>query len=152
MTHLTIDTNNTMKFDYLLVADDDIDDQELIKDALLENHLAAEKVQWVNDGEELMNVLDNTNKLPSLILLDLNMPRKDGRKALEEIKNNQQLKHIPVIIFSTSESIDDIKTCYNLGTNTYITKPHSYKELVDAMADIIRYWGARAQIVSDTAS
>ncbi len=136
------------KFDYLLVADDDIDDQELIKDALSDNNLDLQKVKWVNDGEELMILLNKTTQLPSLILLDLNMPRKDGRKVLSEIKNSITLKHIPVVIFSTSESLEDIRDCYELGSNTYITKPNTYQELVDTIADIMKYWGSRAQIIT----
>lgn len=148
MTTYGLNTDvDVSKFEYLLIADDDIDDQELIKDALIENHLDMDKVKWVNDGEELMSSLINVEKLPSLILLDLNMPRKDGRKALAEIKGSALFRHIPVIIFSTSESLEDIRQCYDLGSNTYITKPKTYQELVDTMSDIIRYWGARAKTI-----
>jgi len=131
---------------YVLVVDDDVDDQMLICDALSDSKLGNDKVKCVNDGEELMVALREAKTLPSFILLDLNMPKKDGRTALLEIKQDQRLRHIPVIIFSTSSTQTDIKDCYFRGSNTYITKPHSYKDLVDTMGDILQYWTTRAQI------
>ena len=146
MNSASLLSNRSTSLRYVLIADDDLDDQELIKEALLENNLNEDKMQWVNDGVELMSTLRATAILPSLIILDLNMPRKDGKTALLEIKADQSLKHIPIIIFSTSDSSDDILDCYNFGSNTYITKPTKYKELVDTMADVISYWGNRARI------
>ncbi len=139
-------SNKSKSLRYVLIADDDLDDQELIRDALLENNMSEDKMQWVNDGEELMSALRHAVHLPSLIILDLNMPKKDGKTALLEIRADQHLRHIPVIIFSTSDSSDDILDCYNIGSNTYMTKPSKYQELVDTMADVISYWGLRARI------
>ena len=84
-----------------------------------------------------------------LILLDLNMPRKSGREALIEIKKDVQFKHIPVVIFTTSDSEIDIKECYILGTNAYLTKPSNYIDLVALMKDLINFWFFQAKIVLD---
>jgi len=130
---------------YIIVADDDLDDQELIRDALLECGHAKEKIQFVNDGEELTAALSHAEKLPKLILLDLNMPRKNGKEALAEIRQNERLRHIPIVIFTTSDSLSDVRECYALGSNTYITKPHLYSELLGAMQSLTAYWFRHSQ-------
>jgi len=142
-------TNKYNAISYILAADDDLDDQELIKDALSDSDFNTDKLRFVSDGEELMSTLINADSLPSIILLDLNMPKKNGREALAEIKANTSLRHIPVIIFSTSDSTLDIKECYSLGTNAYMTKPNNYKDLVETMQILLDYWIGRSQIVTD---
>tara|TARA_R110002153_G_scaffold145231_1_gene296502 strand:+ start:4254 stop:4715 length:462 start_codon:yes stop_codon:yes gene_type:complete len=134
---------------YILVADDDVDDQELIQDAFLDNEIVLDKLRFVDDGEELIHFLENAKILPSIILLDLNMPRKSGREALAEIKQNPTLKHIPVIMFTTSDSEVDIKECHMIGCNAYLTKPNNYIDLVSLMKDLISFWLLQAKIQYD---
>ena len=131
----------------ILVAEDDEDDKLLILKAF-ERTLPKEKVTCVEDGEALLRYLkrlspyDNLEKYPKpdIILLDLNMPRKDGREALAEIKGNDDLKSIPVIIFTTSNSADDIRVAYKMGSSSFITKPGSFDELVKIAEEIENYW------------
>jgi CheY-like chemotaxis protein len=123
----------------ILVADDDPEDRQLIKEALQESRLLNE-VQFVADGEELMARLQDSTELPGLVLLDLNMPRKDGREALKEIKSNPRLKQIPVVVLTTSKAEEDIYRTYNLGVNSFITKPVTFTSLVEVMRDLGRYW------------
>lgn len=123
----------------ILVADDDPEDRQLIKEALQESRLLNE-VQFVGDGEELMAHLQQCSQLPGLILLDLNMPRKDGREALGEIKSNPAFKQIPVVVLTTSKAEEDIYRTYNLGVNSFITKPVTFTSLVEVMRDLGRYW------------
>ena len=111
----------------ILLADDDPDDRALTKRALQGSRM-INSVQEVEDGEELMDYLRQRGAhegapLPGLILLDLNMPRKDGREALEEIKRDPDLRRIPVVVLTTSEAEQDILQSYNLGVNAFITKP-----------------------------
>ena len=131
----------------ILVADDDADDRLLIEDAFQENECSF-KVDFVVDGVELMDYLTRKDKfsdlqetaLPKVILLDLNMPRKDGRTALEEIKNSEELRNIPVVILTTSNSEEDISKTYGLGVNSFITKPVTFEELVDVVKTLTTYW------------
>lgn len=131
----------------ILVAEDDEDDKLLILKAF-ERTLPKEKVTCVEDGEALLKYLKRLppyNDLlkfpkPDIILLDLNMPRKDGREALAEIKSNDDLKSIPVIIFTTSNNVDDIQVTYKMGSSSYITKPGSFEELVKVTEEIENYW------------
>lgn len=124
----------------ILIADDDQDDREMICDALKESRL-LNNIHCVRDGEELMDYLRHrgkfedqiVNPLPGLILLDLNMPRMDGREALKEIKTNPQLRQIPVIVLTTSQAEEDIFRSYDLGVNSFITKPVSFESLVKVM-------------------
>ncbi|ABG38954.1 response regulator receiver protein [Paraglaciecola sp. T6c] len=134
---------------YILVADDDLDDQELIQDALADNAIGTDKLRFVNDGEELTRFLADAKTLPSIILLDLNMPRKSGREALDDIKQNPSFKHIPVVMFTTSDSDIDIKECHMLGCNAYLTKPNNYLDLVGSMKDLVSFWFFQAQILHD---
>ena len=131
----------------ILVADDDSDDREMIGDALKESRILNE-VNFVHDGEELLDYLlhrgkyDDENKYPSpgLVLLDLNMPKMDGREALKEIKSHPKLRSIPIVILSTSKAQEDIYRTYNLGVNSFITKPVTFDGLIKVMTDLGRYW------------
>jgi CheY-like chemotaxis protein len=131
----------------ILLADDDPDDRKLTHDAFMENRLANE-FNMVEDGEELMDYLRRRGKyanlrddpLPGLILLDLNMPRKDGREALKEIKADPELRRIPIVVLTTSKAEEDILRSYDLGVNSYVTKPVTFKSLVELIKVLGRYW------------
>ena len=131
----------------ILMADDDPDDRMLTKEAWEENRL-ANRLDFVNDGEELMDYLYRrgkfahlaNNPLPGLILLDLNMPKKDGREALREIKSNSKLKHIPIVVLTTSKAEEDILRSYDIGVNSFITKPVTFEALVEVVKTIANYW------------
>lgn len=130
----------------ILMADDDPDDRLLTRDAFLENKL-QNTLLFVNDGVELMDYLlqrgaynsENAPR-PGLILLDLNMPKMDGREALSEIKQHPDLKRIPVVILTTSKADEDILESYNLGVNSFICKPVSFNRLVEVTARLGEYW------------
>ena len=136
----------------ILVADDDPDDRLMIKDALEEARL-ANGVDYVEDGVELMDYLRRRGKFtdrpgsanPDLLLLDLNMPRKSGREALQEIRADSDLKRIPVIVLTTSAAEEDIFRTYDLGVSSFITKPNSFDDLVKTVRTMTDYW---FQIVS----
>ena len=131
----------------ILLAEDDPDDRLMATEALEESRLAND-LKIVEDGEELMDYLYKRGKyanmenwnLPGLILLDLNMPKKDGREALQEIKADPHLKHIPIVVLTTSDEDEDIYRTYNLGVNSFITKPVSFEGLVDIMKTLKLYW------------
>ena len=131
----------------LLMADDDEDDRLLTKVALERSRLAND-LRFVEDGEQLLDYLNRRGKYadpllsprPGLILLDLNMPRKDGREALREIKTSPALKRIPVVVMTTSQAERDISKIYDLGANSYVTKPVTMDSLVDVLKTIGRYW------------
>ncbi len=131
----------------ILLADDDADDRMMAADALEESRLAND-VRFVEDGEELMDYLRRRGKYsdpaaaprPGLILLDLNMPRKDGREALREIKAEPNLRTIPVIVLTTSKAEEDIYRTYDLGVNSFITKPVNFESLVGVMRALGKYW------------
>ncbi len=140
-------SNTKQKSEYcILIADDDNDDQYMIKEAFDSVNL-TEHIHTVNDGVELLDYLykKGTYKnspafIPKLILLDHNMPKKDGRECLKEIKSNATLKKIPVIVYSTSSNPDDINYAYENGANSYIIKPYSYQELIKIMEVFKHYW------------
>jgi CheY-like chemotaxis protein len=131
----------------ILLADDDPDDRLLAQDALKESRL-LNPLTTVEDGEELLDYLFRRGSyahlsdepLPGLILLDLNMPRKDGREALKEIKSDPRLRHIPVVVLTTSKAEEDIYRTYDLGVNSFITKPVTFDSLVDLMKGLGKYW------------
>ena len=131
----------------ILLADDDPDDRMLARDALDESRLAND-LHEVTDGEELLEYLRRQGKYadpasaprPGLILLDLNMPRKDGREALREIKADPELRSIPVVVLTTSQAEEDIYRTYDLGVSSFITKPVSFEGLVAVMKALGRYW------------
>lgn len=124
---------------HILIADDDPEDRLLIKEAFQES-LVSNELLFVNDGEELMSHLLENDTLPGLILLDLNMPRKDGREALREIKSHPLLKQVPVVVLTTSKAEEDIYRTYNLGVNSFITKPVSFTSLVTTLREVGKYW------------
>jgi CheY-like chemotaxis protein len=131
----------------ILMADDDADDRLLAADALAEARLNNE-LRFVEDGEELMDYLNRRGRWsapgaaprPGLILLDLNMPRKDGREALREIKAHPELRRIPVVVLTTSRAEEDVVRSYDLGASSFITKPVSFGGLVSAMQALGRYY------------
>jgi len=140
----------------ILLADDDADDRLLAAEALEESHLNNE-LHCVEDGEELMDYLKHRGKYsdpasaprPGVILLDLNMPRKDGREALREIKSDPALRAIPVIVLTTSRAEEDIYRTYDLGVNSFITKPVSFEGLIEVMRALGRYWFEIVELPSD---
>ena len=141
----------------ILMADDDPDDRMLARDALEECHVTNEML-FVEDGEDLMDYLRRRNKYadvrvsprPGLILLDLNMPRKNGREALQEIKNDPDLCRIPVVILTTSQSEEDVIRSYQLGANSYITKPVTFDGLVNVMQNLKNYWLQTVAVPTET--
>jgi len=113
----------------ILLADDDMDDCVFFKDALGEL-LQSTYLSIVNDGEKLMLLLNNEgNELPDVLFLDINMPRKNGFECLSEIKHNERLKNLPVIMFSTSNSQEKISKLFNSGAHVYIHKPADFEQL-----------------------
>ena len=131
----------------ILMADDDPDDRLMTEKALHDSRL-TNGLFFVEDGEELMDYLHHRGKyadwkeypLPGVILLDLNMPRKDGREALTEIKSDPKLRQIPVVVLTTSKAEEDILRSYDLGVNSYITKPVTFQGLAEAMKILNMYW------------
>ena len=142
---------STTKPCIILMADDDPDDRLLVRDALAECKSetgVVDLMRFVDDGEDLMDYLNRRGKFsdpassprPDLILLDLNMPRKDGREALREIRATAELRSIPVVVFTTSRAETDIKLVYGLGANSFITKPTAFDALVNTLSVLSRYW------------
>ena len=131
----------------ILFAEDDDDDFLLARDAFAEYHLRND-IRRVRDGEELMDYLLRRNEYadpkkapaPSLILLDLNMPRKDGREALAEIKAHPTLRRIPIIALTTSRVEEDILKTYELGVASYIRKPVTFAQLCELVKIFQQYW------------
>lgn len=125
---------------FILIADDDEDDILLVKSAL-EDCGYTGKIDFVENGIVLLEYLNkNIKKLPDLVLLDLNMPKKDGREVLIEVRKNEDLTSLPMIVFTTSKSPEDIKTCYANGANCYLSKPSSFDDLVTLMEKITHFW------------
>jgi CheY-like chemotaxis protein len=139
------------------MADDDEDDRMMAKEALEEAGL-SNVLYFVKDGEELMDYLLRKGAYadpadaprPGLILLDLNMPKKDGREALKEIKGDPSLRQIPIVIMTTSKAEEDIFRSYEYGVNSFITKPVSFASLVDIMKTLGRYWFDIVQLPRQT--
>ena len=131
----------------ILMADDDADDRMLTRDALEESRVLNE-LRFVEDGEELMEYLTRKGKYadakesprPGLILLDLNMPKKDGLEALKEIKSDPNLRRIPVVIMTTSKAEEDVFRSYDFGASSFITKPVTFDRLVELMRTLGEYW------------
>lgn len=131
----------------ILIADDDAEDRMLVKDALDEGRLKND-IHFVENGEELVDYLHNRGRFtdkdkfptPGLILLDLNMPKKDGREALKEIKSDPHLRLIPVVVLTTSKAEEDILRTYDMGVSSFITKPVTFTALVDVMKTLSKYW------------
>lgn len=137
----------TTKSINLLIADDDPDDRMMTQAALEESYL-LNNLYFVENGQELMDFLKRRGKYtdpatsprPDLVLLDLNMPRKDGREALMEIKADPELRSIPIIVLTTSKSEQDILKSYDLGVNCFISKPVLFEELIEVVRSIGQYW------------
>ena len=130
----------------ILLADDDEEDRMLTSEALNESRVVND-LKFVEDGEDLLDYLYRRGKYdadsaprPGLILLDLNMPRKDGREALKEIKADPDLRRIPIVVLTTSKAEEDIYRTYDLGANSFIAKPVKFESLVALMKEIKRYW------------
>lgn len=132
----------------ILMADDDEDDRDLTREAL-QNSRLANQMRFVVDGQDLMDYLRRDGRYadpavdaprPGIILLDLNMPKKDGREALAEIKADAKLRSIPVVVLTTSKDEEDVFRTYDLGVNSFITKPVTFAGLVEAMKTWQRYW------------
>lgn len=131
----------------ILMADDDEDDLEMTREALFESRV-RNRLVTVTNGEECLNYLYRTGKYaakdaaprPGLILLDLNMPRVDGREVLKKIKQDPNLRSIPVVVLTTSKAEEDVFRTYDLGVNSYIVKPVDFAQLVEIMKTIDQYW------------
>jgi CheY-like chemotaxis protein len=129
------------------MADDDPDDRQMTRDAFEENHLANE-LRFVEDGEELLDYLNQRGKYadpasaprPGIILLDLNMPRKDGREALVELRNDPRFRGIRVVIMTTSKAEEDVIRSYDLSAASYIAKPVTFERLVEVIRTLGKYW------------
>ena len=139
--------NTKLKSAIILMAEDDPDDRLLISDAFKEIRF-SDHLRFVEDGQELLDYLRQANKFhsleaaprPGLILLDLNMPRKDGRQALLEIKSDPDFQQIPVVVLSTSNARKDIEECYANGASSYISKPALFEDLVGIVRNLTNYW------------
>jgi len=142
----------------ILLSEDDPDDALMAKEAFRESHVCNDLIV-VEDGEALMDYLHCRNDFadrdpaeqPGLILLDLNMPKKDGREALKEIKGDPNLRQMPIVILTTSKAEEDIIRSYNLGVNSFITKPVSFEGLVDVVKTISKYWFEIVELPCQTA-
>lgn len=139
----------------ILMADDDDDDFMLTQKALKASKLLNKLIR-VSDGEELIDYLTRKNGYtaenaprPGIILLDLNMPRKDGREALKEIKEHELLRNIPVVVFTTSKAEEDVYRSYQLGVNSFITKPVTFNNLLEVMSSLGRYWFEIVELPAD---
>lgn len=134
-----------MKLPVLLIAEDDADDRMIIKDALNEANPNV-NTKFVHDGEQLIQYLENqlniegSSNLPSIIILDLNMPKIDGREALKFVKEHPVFKSIPTLVLTTSKATEDIQNTYKIGVNSFVTKPASYSEMVQLVGKLKTYW------------
>jgi len=141
----------------VLMADDDPDDRMLTREAMQEA-LVINELRFVEDGEELMDYLhqrgqyaeQDSSPRPGLILLDLNMPKKDGREALKEIKADPDLRRIPIVVLTTSKAEEDIWRTYEMGVSSYITKPVTFEGLIDVMKTLKKYWLEIAELPPET--
>ena len=142
----------------ILLADDDEEDRMLACEALSESRLSNE-IYCVCDGEDLLDYLRREGKYappaeaprPGLILLDLNMPRKDGREALQELKADPLLRQIPVVVMTTSKAEEDILQSYDSGASSYIPKAVTFDNLVSVMKALGLYWFEIVELPSQNA-
>lgn len=138
------DKQNGKSQPYILIAEDDADDRFLLETAFEESGF-TDKIVFAENGVDLLDYLnsqlsDGVPRFPAFILLDLNMPKKDGREVLKEIKQHPVLRKIPVVVFTTTKHEKDISKCYELGANSYIVKPVSFDDLVRVVATLRNYW------------
>jgi CheY-like chemotaxis protein len=137
---------------FIIVAEDDADDRYLMQTALAESGF-RENVTFVDNGVDLLHRLESIEDMtveagfPRLILLDLNMPKMDGREVLKKIKSHDNFRRIPVVVFSTTKNQAEVRRCYDLGANTYIVKPVSYDILVETMKQLCTYWFKTATLI-----
>jgi two-component system response regulator len=129
---------------FILIAEDDADDRFLLQTAFEEKGY-HDKLEFVENGIELIAYLDerqqaNGRQYPKFILLDLNMPKKDGREVLKELKEHEVYRKIPIVIFTTTRNENEIRRCYEMGANTYIVKPASFNDLLNTIEQIRSYW------------
>jgi CheY-like chemotaxis protein len=136
-----------MNESFILIAEDDIDDRMLLQTAFEETGM-DNKIEFVGNGCELLDFLgrDDRQTFPRFILLDLNMPKKDGRETLREIKQHPLYKKIPVVIFTTTRNEAEINRCYELGANSYIVKPDSFDSLQQIVTILCNYWFSTAAV------
>ena len=143
---------DTSKFVIMLLVEDDLGDQKLTKNALTDQEVKVD-LHTVGSGEDGLRYLqrscnqDTDSPLPNLILLDLNMPGMGGKEFLKEIKADEQLSTIPVVILTTSNSDTDVQECYKLNAAGYIQKPGSVQKLKEIMAKSIKYWFEQSTLV-----
>ncbi|WP_223834080.1 response regulator [Spirosoma profusum] len=130
----------------ILIADDDADDRLFMERALRQSGY-THTIQFVEDGEELMEYLRHTGRYtketapwPNLLVLDLNMPRKNGFQALKEIKDDMELRRLPVVVMTTSSADEDVLKTYHLGVNSFVTKPFNFNRLVEMVIALKTYW------------
>ena len=143
----------------ILMADDDSDDRMLVKEAFDESRLNND-IHFVENGEQLLDYLFRRGEFehlkgqpyPGLILLDLNMPKKDGREALAEIKAHADLRRIPIVVLTTSRAEEDILRTYDLGANSFITKPVTFESLVHVVQVLGNYWVEIVELPGDASS
>ena len=153
----TTEIRESRKSVLILIADDDEDDRMFTKEAFEENYLLNE-IRFVNDGVELMDYLKRRNKYsnpadsprPGIILLDLNMPKMDGREALKEIKSDANLRSIPVVVLTTSKAEQDVLQTYDIGVNCFITKPVSFGDFIEVARTVGHYWFDIVQLPNST--
>jgi two-component system response regulator len=139
--------NREAKAITILMADDDADDRQMTREAF-EQARVANDLRFVEDGAELMDYLHRRNRYadpelsprPGLILLDLNMPKKDGREALREIKSDPRLRSIRIVVMTTSKAEEDILRTYECGAESFVTKPVTFSALVEVIQTMGRYW------------
>jgi CheY-like chemotaxis protein len=141
-----------MKKTFILIAEDDADDRFLLQTAFEEKGF-QDKIEFVENGVELLKYLEkirlkdsDETGYPGFIMLDLNMPKKSGREALQELKQHPVFKSIPVIVYTTTKNEMEIKRCYELGANSYIVKPARFEALLKVVEDIRNYWVNTASI------
>ena len=137
---------------FILIAEDDADDRFLLQTVFKEKGF-EDRIEFVENGVELIGYLQRikeskkqANHYPGFILLDLNMPKKDGREVLKEIKQHPIFKRIPIIVFTTTKNDVEIKRCYDLGANTYVVKPVTFDALSKVVEEIRQYWFNTAAI------
>jgi CheY-like chemotaxis protein len=137
---------------FILIAEDDADDRYLLRAAFHEKGF-KEKIEFVENGLDLLEFLhsiepnnDTGAGYPGFVMLDLNMPKKDGREVLKEIKQHPEFRQIPVIVFTTTKNENEVRRCYQLGANTYIVKPVSFEGLLKVVDDLRSYWFSTASI------
>ncbi|MCB1203006.1 MAG: response regulator [Verrucomicrobiae bacterium] len=141
----------------LMMADDDPDDREFVREAFEESGFLGE-FRFVEDGGALVDYLrravdspqDREFPVPDLVLLDLNMPRVDGYEALKQIKSDESLRQVPIVVLTTSDSVADIQKTYEGGVNSFITKPTGYSGLVEMAGRLKSYWLELVKLPTET--